>query len=1437
MAQNLDYIEEFRTFEFEYTSDSIVDMELQPFYDGSINIISVSEGTLPRIVNSRQRFFEDKVELVVRNDNNLDNVYDNLSIEKTLLVPKLGDMVPSLTFNGVRPENGKLMNGGYKYYFKLKTADGIESPLIEESRLVTIHSGHEFGKASSFIDNSSTRNAVQFTITNIDTKVYKYVSVYYTIAVGETGTTVKTAYHIDKDYDVVEGVAAIIHTGFEPESGIGMSEITAEYSPIASVAALTQKNNRLLLGNIVSENNTKDLLRTAALWCYTEEDPVYSFHVEQKMYNGNTSVDDSYADPNNVYHKLAYFPGETYEFAINFIFRSGAISEAFPTMGFDYTSDVAFDYSKLGEDIDWIFATVDDKGVPTSVGVQNSYGVVRMRNIDIEDTMHEIEADKNMAMMSVFTIAINTSNMVEQLAGPLYQAGVRSYFISRRKRSPDLLMEGLTTLAATAPLTSMFPRETSAHIFGMNLGYGLSKGSLSNSMVLFPTPGSAMPFSSEGVYMDGAEDKSTYYFDGILYAPLADANLNKYFAFYSPDITSDTATMAALSDKDTYSTYMSAILSQSLAYKEQKVVSTEIGNTPSKYAYSANPYRFIDDFSTGENRVLKKMQYVGDSMRAFSNMNFTGKLDRQASLYLYTHLVSYAKYGLVSKATHSCRAIWRDLQEDFSHNELSGNIGNNKDTHYCADLLLSQNASTCGNSLPLNAEQAYTQILMTGVNYSPYIGMELPTLVSMDLTNALTIPTSTGGQGYFTGYAELEHMMPADGITNMGATTKIYANDDGGPMYTSSWYQKYSIKRSGNYSAISKRWEISYPLDIATSLYSEPRLTGGDCYAGFYYQRAWRPGGIAGVPTATNPYNYIKDGDKEIREGVNITNSGYALGFPVRSKFNFALRAAYEADAVETKLYNKDRTYTSSFPEDEVHGNRQAETSVINYGNILDESIILTPPYDPNVPYIKSEYKNRVLTSEISVTGEFENGYRDFKGLNFKDYDEELGYIVATVSLGVYTYLIYKDGVSMIEISERTSITSEETGANVYMAAADVLPPKSIPILTNIGSQHLKSVISTEAGIFGVDADARKVWMLNMKEKAVISDATIQTLLNDLITIYLENIVSSYDVMSGEVTFTFIYKDAEEVETQKSILFSTRLKVWYGTTDIHKLYQFNIEDRMLSLQQPNESDVYSLYFPVVNNDSSDLFKNVGETTAIDDLDIDPKTKAIYKSYIEFVIKDENMSKFDLSNIIINGSGVPTSIEVMSESIIKYSIDSPSPGVSGIVQQTLPTHTNMYMQDALAVDLTRIDDYTFTRKRGANLRLLEKGDRITVKIGNSLQQLTIANTSYSDPTTDLDLIIVSQAMLPGTLEALYVGWKVPLRISLGETMTGKTKMTIPSKKIADLLRGGDLETAQNYHNNSSNAIPYGKWIKLRLYFEGIDQIYIESIISEKVLRYS
>jgi len=1501
------YLGPFQTTEFGYTDKSEIDIEIQPSYDGSVNIISTCEGVVPRIVNSRLSFNELKVTIVRRN-NNEDNIYSDFTIDKTLLIPILTNSFPSLIFKGILNGAGTLKTGGYKYYFKLKTADGIESPIIEESRLVSIHSGSEFGKAESYIIDKNSTNAVQFTLEGLTTNVYKYVSVYYTYNTGQTEEISTSAYKINYNYLINDdGICDVTHTGYEIAEPVDISEITAEYSPITSAKAITQKNNRLLLSNVNTYKLEDSRLKDATLTCYIEEAPADLITIQQKIQNGTSDEDISYADPNNIYHYVSYIPGETYEFAINFVYKSGSVSPAYPILGYDFVDALpspydpttiptdTWDYSKnklgivrmpdislidqlevvdVGSitastsvidlpsdaastsvtvtstdtwDVSWEFIEGETNWDTLSVTQTDSttlsisteentstdprYANIKIYLVSNTDVYYIIQVGQDgtsieaapeeqeqtsypisiPSKLTVKTMVINTEALISNYQDLFTELDIVGYYISRKERIPDLMQEGLLTLAATAPIQSMPIFEDMYFTFGMYAGYGFDDN-LGDNVVLFPLPGNAMPFSTEGLAdynYDTTNENVHQYFDSILYAPLASADKNKYFAFYSPDITSDTAAASILDTKAKHSIYLDNIVKQSINYNIINVFKA-VYSDETRYGYSADTSGLLS--ITEKNININDISYVDDGVRGFTGLKFCSKLDRQAVMLLYTELNVNAVGSGISRTN----------QYTLHSNEL---VNNQLYNYYKAYADLNKDISNY-------IDNPYVITMLPGVKYSPYIGIKVGDSDGIDITSLINLPDTGSEQGYFTAYNTISTMLPKTNETVLGSIVRIYNNEYGRPLPMTQWISRYDNDRSSGYFAISKRFPITHALSSTTNS-NDAKLIGGDCYTGFYYQRVWRPSGIDGVPTATNPFDYYDSTDGVItREGVNITSSGYAIGFPVRSKYNFAIRSYYEADEVENTLYGGGRTYTPSDIKDKIHGNRQAETSVINYGNFKDYSVLKKYKFTDDIPFSNIEYKNRILVSDISITGEFENGFRNFKGLNFKDYDEDLGEIVATTSSGLFTYIVYTSGVAMIEVSERTAITSKDTGANVYLSASEVLPPKSTPILTSIGSQHMKSVVNTESAILGVDANTKKIWMVNKTDVNIISDARMQYTLNRLITTNLIDIYSSYDQATYEVTFTFKYDD----NSYKSIIYNLKYDIWYGTSDINKLYQFNIAGDRLSINDKGTG--YKMYYPLTY-DFDDISEELQEHSLanVDQSTLD--SVIVYDSFIEFVVKLESKETFSTPSIIINGSGIPKSIEIMSESIPSYTIDKAADSVFSIDTNTLPLHTNIYMLDADYNNLSLTTNRIIRTDPDGVFKDIKVNDNITLELKNAsaeseFYQFTVAAVSVSGDTTAITVDRdINTAFSP---LALYYGWKIPQRLSFGEAYGDRVKITIPSKKTADLI-SGNYSNQQKYYSNQSSALPYGKWIKMRVYFSGLNPVNIDSIITNMLARYS
>jgi hypothetical protein len=950
------YLDPFRTKAFGYNKDSEVDMELQPSYDGSMNIILASEGTKPRIVNSRMSFSKDEVEVIVRKGGNLDNVYTDKTIDKTYLIMPIGNDVPKLEYKGVK-DGGHLEAGGYKYYFKLKTADGFETDVVEESRLVSIHIGKEFGKANSVLDNRILSKRVEFELTNIVSKSFKYVSVYYAKFSGITEPPAMTLFKIDADYEIKDKICKITHTGFENKLPVTADVLTAQLTPVTSVKTITQKNNRLLLGNVKTIKIADPDLAEAALYCYVDSSKRLLHTVKQKTSINPSNDDTTYANPDVIYNYTSYFEGETYEFALNFVFDTGTVSQAYPIMGYDFFLNIgnSFDKSLLGQDIGWIGSG------------QNSHGVVR-----IMDRRSQSNVNLTESSIDVYTISINTHELHinTELITRLKEKGVIGYFVSRRKRIPDMVMEGLITNTAVASLSSMSSLAMSVLMSrGDYIGYGEDNNSALGGKAYFPTPMNAVPLSTEALLAKNSDGDAgidpkaaNVYLDAILFGKVP-PGINRKYALYSPDITSDTSRIASMDFNDAYG-LMAVYKLESKSTSNGILFKTSYTQTGYTNDATILPYAVMTSELTSDIQAIRNLSgitYVDDAYRLFNDGGFTGLLDKQLAYTTYNSLKSRSVYGKYVDANDIYLLFLKQTQHIFLSalaTELSDSSLN-----YCisgANYDWGEDYSVSGSAEQREESLEYVQLLMSGVAYSPYLGIEVKE--SWDLYDKLN-PSSE----IFTAYSHPTNNRLSSGY--LGYITRLYKEPGPfGPMIPTDWRRVYEADNQSPYFAISKRFSIEHQLwydSMKPSQKEDSKLVGGDCYTGFYFQRAWRPAGIEGVPNANNPLDYAYDADTPVRDGVKITSSGMAVGFPIRSKYNFAIRALMEADAyfdatgtqlsdlsIEEEMYKKGRTYCSSLPSvEDVMGNRQAETSMMNYGNMTENTIMFYNKVDKITPY------------------------------------------------------------------------------------------------------------------------------------------------------------------------------------------------------------------------------------------------------------------------------------------------------------------------------------------------------------------------------------------------------------------------------------------------------------------------------------------------------
>ena len=237
----------------------------------------------------------------------------------------------------------------------------------------------------------------------------------------------------------------------------------------------------------------------------------------------------------------------------------------------------------------------------------------------------------------------------------------------------------------------------------------------------------------------------------------------------------------------------------------------------------------------------------------------------------------------------------------------------------------------------------------------------------------------------------------------------------------------------------------------------------------------------------------------------------------------------------------------------------------------------------PNVPYIKDQFDNRIMFSNVQINDDFRNAYRVFQGLSYKDIDRHYGAIVKLIPWGTNLLCVFEHGLGVVPINEKALIqTASEQ--SIHMYGAGVLQNQITLITPDFGSMWAESILRTPIGVYGVDTTAKKIWRYTDRSGfETISDMKIQRFLNDNIklkeedkypTIGLRNVKTHYNNHKGDVIFTF-YNFTEGEEW--SFCFNERQNLWVTRYSWTPLYSENINNVFYSLDKKRAEILSYIY--------------------------------------------------------------------------------------------------------------------------------------------------------------------------------------------------------------------------------------------------------------------
>ena len=441
-----------------------VTMDIQPSYDGTVNVIFNDNKNVPRLINSRFSTTElNTYELVDRVGDNDTNIYDQDSFDLDSSLYKRINSIPTVKFIGVN-SSGQLKVGNYNFYFKYSDADGNETDFVADSGVVAIFKGNDCDPFSidGGISDENAFKAVSFQLNNIDYS-YNYITVYYTRNTGDGYQTRSTkAYKINDKYIVKHQICTINVTGLEDSTEIPISEINNQFFQVNKAKTSAQCQNRLFLGNVAKPDTPyKDLtdISLRMLPILNSVDSKNTIGQVEYNYIDDSSLINSYEYYNtkNIYYNVGYWDNEIYRLGVVYIMSDNSLSEVFNIRGGNNIKNIT-DYTINNSEInpealyndngDRQYITIDEDTNCIHGGkpLENSKGVVRfMKNTDNSEYINYIQ------------VLIPT--VILKYLKDTYD--IKGLFFVRQKRNPTLLAQAFTmSYDAEAQCPAIYCRDT-----------------------------------------------------------------------------------------------------------------------------------------------------------------------------------------------------------------------------------------------------------------------------------------------------------------------------------------------------------------------------------------------------------------------------------------------------------------------------------------------------------------------------------------------------------------------------------------------------------------------------------------------------------------------------------------------------------------------------------------------------------------------------------------------------------------------------------------------------------------------------------------------------------------------------------------------------------------------------------------------------------------
>lgn len=453
-----------RTPRLQFSLQHPVNIDIQPSYDGTVNLILNDNYNIPRMINSGfQVLSNNKYKYTIRKENSskLYEVSSQDVFDTQTSLNKRYKHIPKLTYEGVE-NSGNLKVGNYVFYFKYEDADGNETNIMQESGIVSCFKGKDADPLSingGFRDENSNK-LVKFKLEKLDIG-YDYIKVMYSRDTSDLDQNrVTKVYTIDQKFKINKDSKScdIQITGNERLLSSTIDELNQQYVILNSTKSTTQYNNILFSSNVTTHpinyveltNISQEILPFALK--HDANGIIGNINPETYIDNSDAPDKYEYFNTKNIYYHVGYWNEEFYRFGIVYIYQDGTTSPVFNIRGKEGIPIIderysgisidniknSYSISKYKDDKNGItydsstFIYKNLKNPEKSKLLENCKGVCRITDRDTK------ESDLQHPYRPLYEMGFY---MPEFIANKLKDFDIKGFFYVRQKRMPTILCQ------------------------------------------------------------------------------------------------------------------------------------------------------------------------------------------------------------------------------------------------------------------------------------------------------------------------------------------------------------------------------------------------------------------------------------------------------------------------------------------------------------------------------------------------------------------------------------------------------------------------------------------------------------------------------------------------------------------------------------------------------------------------------------------------------------------------------------------------------------------------------------------------------------------------------------------------------------------------------------------------------------------------------------